>query len=253
MGASKQKWSRSRVLLGSKVVVVVPAFCEEAHVAKVIATMPPFVDAVVLVDDGSPDGTGARAREVGDPRLVIERHPSRRGVGAALTTGYRRALALTSSPTDALCVMAGDGQMRADELVSVATPVVAGVADYVKGDRFRDPTVRRSMGLPRWTGGQAFTRLTSLAIGQRVSDSQCGFTALSRGAALSLDLEGLWPSFGYPNDLLGQVAARGLRIAEVPVTPVYGDETSKLRLRHLPPILWLIGRAAIRRRARPAP
>lgn len=236
------------MLAGSRVVVVVPAFLEEAHVANVIATMPSFVDSIVLVDDGSVDRTSERARSVGDTRLYIERHPQRRGVGAALTTGYRRALMLTERPTDALCVMAGDGQMRPDELEAVALPVVRGLADYVKGDRFGDPAVRRSMGMPRWIGGQVFTRLTSAAIGQRISDSQCGFTALARGAALQLDLDGLWPSFGYPNDLLGQLAARNLRVAEVPVTPTYGAETSKLRLRHLPPIFWLIGRAALRRR-----
>lgn len=241
------------MLEGSRVVVVVPAFREEAHVAKVVATMPRFVDAIVLVDDGSPDRTSERATAVGDARLVIERHPARRGVGAALITGYRRALALTSAPTDALCVMAGDGQMNADELEPVTLPIVRGVADYVKGDRFGDPTVRRSMGWPRWIGGQVFTRLTSLAIGQRISDSQCGFTALARGAAVRLDLDGLWPSFGYPNDLLGQLAARDLRVAEVPVTPTYGEEISKLRLRHLPPIFWLIGRAAVRRRVRRVP
>lgn len=237
------------MLSGSRVVVVVPAFREEAHVAGVVATMPPFVDSIVLVDDGSPDLTSERALSIGDPRLVIERHDRRRGVGAALTTGYTRALTLTERPTDALCVMAADGQMDPDELESVALPIVRGLADYVKGDRFTDPAVRASMGMPRWVGGQVFTRLTSAAIGQPISDSQCGFTALSRGAATQLDLVGLWPSFGYPNDLLGQLAARRLRVQEVPVRAIYGAEISKLRLRHLPPIFWLIGRAAVRRRS----
>jgi len=138
--------------------------------------------------------------------------------------------------------------MDPDDLERVARPIVLGDADYVKGDRFGDPTVLRSMGLPRWIGGQVFTRLTSAAIGQRISDSQCGYTALARGAALAVDLEGLWPGFGYPNDLLGQLKALDLRVAEVPVRPVYGDEVSKLRLRHLPSIFYLIGRAAVRRR-----
>ena len=210
--------------------------------------MPAFVDAIVLVDDGSPDRTSQHASEVGDPRLRIERHLTRRGVGAAIVTGYKTALTLTGRPTDAICVMAGDGQMDPNELESVALPVVRGAADYVKGDRFGDPTVRGSMGLPRWIGGQIFTRLTSAAIGQRISDSQCGFTALSRAAAVGLDLDRLWPSFGYPNDLLGQLTARHFRIREVPVTPIYGEEKSKLRFRHLPPIFYLIGRAALRRR-----
>jgi hypothetical protein len=146
--------------------------------------------------------------------------------------------------------MAADGQMDPNELEAVTLPIVRGVADYVKGDRFTDPTVRRSMGMPRWIGGQVFTRLTSAAIGQRISDSQCGFTALGRAAALRVDLGGLWTGFGYPNDLLGQLAALDLRIHEVPVRAIYGSETSHLRLRHLPPIFWLIGRAALRRRRR---
>src|SRR4051812_41304734 len=149
------------MLSGSRVVVVVPAFQEEARVGLVVATMPAFVDAIIVVDDGSPDRTTQRAREVGDPRLFVERHPQRRGVGAALTTGYRRALELTDRPTDALCVMAGDGQMAPSDLESVALPIVRGLADYVKGDRFGDPSARSSMGLPRWIGGQVFTRLTA--------------------------------------------------------------------------------------------
>ncbi len=241
------------MLEGSRVVVVVPGFHEEAHVAGVVETMPGFVDAIIVVDDGSADRTGAVALEVGDPRVHLERHPRRRGVGAALTTGYRAALARTTGPTDALCVMAGDGQMDPNDLERVARPIVLGQADYVKGDRFGHAGVKRSMGLPRWIGGQVFTRLTAVAIGQTISDSQCGFTALARGAATQLDLEALWPGFGYPNDLLGQLKARHLRVTEVPVRPVYGTENSKLRLRHLPPILYLIGRAALRRRTGVSP
>ncbi|HSO34130.1 MAG TPA: glycosyltransferase family 2 protein [Labilithrix sp.] len=236
------------MLEGSRVVVVVPAFHEELHIGRVVETMPAFVDDILVVDDGSTDRTGTVALETGDERVHVEPHPRPRGVGAALTTGYQMALRRTQRPTDAICVMAGDGQMDPDDLERVALPVVRGEADYVKGDRFGDPTVRQSMGLPRWIGGQVFTRLTSAAIGQRISDSQCGYTALSRGAALRVDLDGLWPGFGYPNDLLGQLKALDLRVAEVPVRPVYGDEVSKLRLRHLPPIFYLIARAAVRRR-----
>jgi glycosyltransferase involved in cell wall biosynthesis len=235
------------VLEGSRVIVVVPAFCEAQHVAEVLNTMPEFVDTIVLVDDASTDQTQSVARATCCPRLVIATHPERRGVGAAIATGYRIALAHTTSRTDALCVMAGDGQMDPADLQRVAEPVVRNEADYVKGDRFVNADVRKSMGLPRWVGGQVFSRLTALAIGEPIHDSQCGFTALARSAATLIDLDGLWPSFGYPNDLLGQIKARRLRISEVPVRPVYGDETSKLRLRHLPPIFYLIARAGVRR------
>jgi len=229
------------------IAVVVPAYQEEAHVGRVIRTMPSFVDHIIVIDDASLDRTSEVARRAGDARVRIIRHSRRRGVGAAIATGYSAALALTSHAEDAIAVMAGDGQMAPGDLAAVVDPVIEGTADYVKGDRFGEPGVRRAMGLPRWIGGQVFSRLTSLAVGQPISDSQCGFTAISRRAILSLDLPGLWPSFGYPNDLLGQLGARGARLRQVPVQPIYGSEISKLRLRHLPPIFFLIARAAARR------
>lgn len=243
------------MLEGSSVIVVVPAFEEELHVGRVLRTMPAFVDRIIVVDDASGDGTSAVVRryaaEVAREKVVLLRHERRRGVGAALKTGYRHALSSRTSDargTDALCVMAGDGQMHPDDLRAVALPVVRGEAAYVKGDRFAMPGVRRAMGTSRWIGGQVFSRLTGWATKTPISDSQCGFTALSRSAAETIDLDGLWPSFGYPNDLLGQLAACALAVREVPVRPLYGTETSKLRLRHLPPIFFLIARAAVRRR-----
>jgi glycosyltransferase involved in cell wall biosynthesis len=214
--------------------------------------MPAFVDLVLVVDDGSGDRTSEEARAVGDARVRVLRHPRRRGVGAAIATGYRAALAETTHPRDAIAVMAGDGQMDPDDLERVVAPIVKGEADYVKGDRFGARETRASMGLPRWVGGQVFSRLTGMAIGRPIHDSQCGYTAIARHAVSLIDLDGLWPSFGYPNDLLGQLAERRMRIAEVPVRAVYGAERSKLRLRHLPPIFFLVARAALRRR-RPGP
>jgi glycosyltransferase involved in cell wall biosynthesis len=229
------------------VVVVVPAFQEEAHIGAVLRTMPIFVDHIVVVDDASTDRTSEVARTLGDPRVQLLRHDRRSGVGAAIASGYKAALAVTTHPDDAIAVMAGDGQMSPDDLELVALPILTGAADYVKGDRFGEPGVRGTMGFPRWLGGQVFSRLTSLAIGVSISDSQCGFTAISRRALAAIDLPGLWPSFGYPNDLLGQLGVLRARVREVPVRAIYGSEISKLRLRHLPPIFFLIARAAARR------
>lgn len=221
--------------------VVVPAFEEALHIGHVIATMPRFVDAIYVVDDASGDGTQEAALSCGDPRVKVIRHDCRKGVGAAISTGYAAAR------EDAIAVMAGDGQMAPEDLAAVVMPIVRDQADYVKGERFWHRAVRGKMGFPRWIGGQVFSRLTSLAIGQPITDSQCGYTAISRRAMAALDLPGLWPSFGYPNDLLGQLAARGFRIREVPVQPVYGEEKSKLKLRHLPPFFFIIARAGLRR------
>lgn len=237
-------------MFGVTVVVVVPAFEEEARIAKVIRGMPPEVDHVVVVDDASRDRTAEAAGEVGDARVVVISHANNRGVGAAIATGYRRGIALTERARDVLVVMAGDGQMDPRDMPSLVEPVARGAADYVKGCRFDWPEAGAIMPRGRLLGGHAFSWLTSRAIGVPVRDSQCGYTALSRAAAMRLDLDGLWPGYGYPNDLLGQIAERGLTIAEAPVRPVYGDEVSRLRLRHLPRIAALVARAWVRRRSR---
>ncbi len=214
--------------------------------------MPSFVDEVVVVDDHSRDDTAARARTFagrgqGHPRITVIEHAANRGVGAAIVTGYRWALAQSGSARDAFAVMAGDGQMDPADLAAVVDPVIAGLAGYVKGNRFLQAETRHAMPAARRIGGMVFSRLTAGAIGVPVDDSQCGYTAIARDACASLDLDGLWPRFGYPNDLLGQLAVRQVRLAEVPVRAIYADELSKLRARHTVAIAALVGRAFLRR------
>ena len=235
------------MLLGARVVVVVPAYDEGPRILRVVSTMPAFVDHVVVVDDASRDDTRERAKAALDPRVEVITHAENRGVGAAIATGYRRALTLTSSPRDAFAVMAGDGQMAPSDLAGVVGPVARGEADYVKGNRFLAPDVRRVMPWARRWGGAAFSHATSWATGLAVTDTQCGYTALARGACAKLDLDDLWPRYGYPNDLLGQLARRKLRVREVPVRPIYGDEKSGLRAWHAATITWLVARAWARR------
>jgi glycosyltransferase involved in cell wall biosynthesis len=199
------------------------------------------------VDDASRDETKEAALAVRDPRVEIVGHTKNRGVGAAIVTGYVAAQRYTDHPSAAFVVMAGDDQMDPKDLPALVRPIAEGRADYVKGCRFSWPDARGEMPLLRWLGGWGFSLLTSLAIGARVRDSQCGYTALSNAASRRLDLPGLFPGYGYPNDLLGQVVAEGLRFVEVPVRPVYRDEVSRLKLRHLPTIGCLVGRSWVRR------
>lgn len=227
--------------------VVVPAFLEAKLIARTLADIPASVARVVVVDDASTDDTAAAVLAANDPRVTLVRHRSNAGVGAAIVSGYRELLKTPGQPNDAFAVMAGDGQMHPADLDTVVGPIHRGEADYVKGNRFLDPEVRRTMPPARYAGGQMFSLLTSLAVGRRVRDTQCGYTALSRAAAAQLDLGALWPRYGYPNDLIARVLEAGLRLQEVPVRAVYRDEVSKLRLRHLPPIAGILLRAAMRR------
>jgi len=255
---------------GRVVAVVIPACNEADKIAATIRSVPGFVDHVIVVDDGSGDATAAIARRMARRaagrerggaaaagRIEVIAHARNRGVGAAITTGYARALALGAHAT---AVMAGDGQMDPADLPQLLAPVVAGRADYAKGNRFVWPGAGRTMPHVRRLGGGVLSWLTRLASGYRhVGDSQCGYTVASRHALLTIGAD-LWPRYGYPNDLLTRLAAARVRVVDVPVRPVYGPGwRSGLRpTRVMLPIAWLLVRGAVRRlRARwvsaPAP
>lgn len=228
-------------------MVVVPAHREHSRLPRVLDTMPADVDSIIVVDDASDDGTFDVARRHGDPRVVALRHDRNRGVGAAIATGYAHALASPGDPRDAFVVMAGDGQMDGRDLPGLVAPIARGEAGYVKGNRFAWPKARETFPAGRWFGGHVFSRLTSAALAMPIHDSQCGFTAISREACSRVRLESLWPRFGYPNDLLSLLSREHVRIAEVPVRPVYAGERSELRLWHLPVIAGVVARARWRR------
>jgi glycosyltransferase involved in cell wall biosynthesis len=233
--------TRASVLTAKRIAVVIPAYCEARLIGRTLSTLPPFVDAIYVVDDGSPDGTSGAALEVADPRLHVIRHGENLGVGAAIVTGYRAALA---GQADVVAVMAGDAQMDPADLPAVLGPVVAGSADYVKGNRFLSRE-RRNMPWIRRVAGKLLSSVTRAASGLRVDDCQCGYTAVSRHALSLLPLGELWHGFGYPNDLLMLLAQSGLRVREVMVRPVYADEQSGVRPWHAAVILALILRRSL--------
>jgi len=227
------------------VAVVVPACDEEERVGRVIATMPSRVARIVLVDDGSRDATVARAASVGDPRLVIVSHDVRRGVGAAIESGYRRAF---DDGADVVVVMAGDAQMDPDDLERLLAPVASGAAGYAKGNRLDHPRAARDMPFVRRLAGSVLSRLTSIATGMHVRDSQCGYTAIDRDSWGSLSRAPLWSSYGYPNDVLVRLARAGVAVRDVPVRPVYVGKRGGMRARHaLLVVPYVIARALVRR------
>jgi dolichol-phosphate mannosyltransferase len=223
---------------GAKVAVIVPAYQEERIIGRMLGKLPPCVDQIYVVDDASTDGTAAQARGLGDPRITLLRHRENRGVGAAIVTGYERALA---DGSDLLVVMAADDQMDPDDLPPLLDAVRGGVADYAKGNRFIHPDVVR-MPRRRRLGSMFLSALTRSATSLQVDDCQCGFTVLTASAARRLPLSEMWPGYGYPNDILGMLADAGCEVAEVPVRAVYADEESGLRLHHVFTIAAVIAR-----------
>lgn len=237
------------MLDGSKIAVVIPSYNEARWIGETVSTVPDFVDDIIVVDDASADDTSECAARAGGARLTIVRHAENRGVGAAIMSGYRAA---RERGAEVVAVMAGDGQMHPDDLRHVVEPVARSCFDYVKGNRLHHPDVLSTMPLGRLAAGFVLGWLTGLAIGQPgLSDSQCGYTAISASAIDALDLDAIWPRYGYPNDLLGEIARAGLSIGEVQVRPVYRGEASGVRPWHVATVTFLIARAALRRAVAP--
>jgi glycosyltransferase involved in cell wall biosynthesis len=226
------------------IVAIVPALNEAERIGAVVASMPARVDRILVVDDGSTDGT---ARAAAGPRVEVLTHARRRGVGAAIASGCLRARELDA---DVAVVLAGDGQMDPRDLDAVIGPVLAGRADLVKGNRLQWPSGALAFPLPRLLGVVAFAAATRVATGLSIDDAQCGYVAFSSRALAEIPWRELWNSFGYPNDLLSRAARLGLLIDEVPVRPIYAGEQSKLRLRHLPGIGFVLARALLARATR---
>jgi glycosyltransferase involved in cell wall biosynthesis len=239
---------------GHLIAVVIPAFNEADKIVATIRSVPGFVDHVIVVDDGGRDATAALARRAarrasrrGGGRVEVIVHAQNRGVGAAIATGYARALALGA---DATAVMAGDGQMDPADLPRLLAPVVDGAADYAKGNRFAWPGGWRQMPAVRLAGSVALSWLTRAASGYwRLFDSQCGYTVASRRALEAIGPARMFPRYGYPNDLLARLGAAGARVVDVPVRPVYGPAwRSGLRPSRVAlPLAWLLLRAFVSR------
>jgi glycosyltransferase involved in cell wall biosynthesis len=223
------------VFSATRVAVVVPAYNEERLIESTLARIPELVDAVYVVDDASSDGTWSKLGQVSDPRVRRIRHRHNRGVGAAIVSGYYRAL---HDGNQIIAVMAGDAQMDPTDLPALLQPIARGEASYVKGNRFRHAEARMPR-LRRWAG-KALAAVTRTFTGLAVDDTQCGYTALAAQCAEALPLDGLWPRYGYPNDLLGLLAEGGFNVVEVPVRPVYAGESSGIRPWHAALIVGLI-------------
>jgi glycosyltransferase involved in cell wall biosynthesis len=196
-----------------KTVVVIPAHNEQRFIGSVVLQARKYVDAVVVVDDGSIDATADIAEAAG---AIVVRHPRNLGKGAALNTGFHEARKIGA---EAVVVMDGDGQHQAEEIPTVARPVLEGKADMVVGSRFL--RIEGHVPYVRGLGLRAITTLSNLGSGLPLSDSQTGFRAFSKEALQGISFR----AGGFSVESEMQFLARQLRLRtiEVPVSCSYRD------------------------------
>jgi len=193
-------------------VALVPAFNEEANVGRVIDEIRAFDPSldVVVVDDGSYDGTAEVAHEHG---ATVVRLPFNLGIGGAVQTGFRFAF---EHGYDLAVRVDGDGQHDPSQLDRILAPVVAGEADIAVGSRFAGDRDGYRSSRSRRVGIRLLAWVVSRIVGRRVTDTTSGFQALNRRA---IELFAHDYPHDYPEvEATIMVSRHRLRSVEVPVS-----------------------------------
>src|SRR5213595_465793 len=223
-----------------RVAVVVPAHDEEKLIAETVRSIPGFVDRILIVDDASRDKTAEVVRGLEDPRVELIVHERNLGVGAAIITGYKRAL---EERIDVTAVMAADAQMDPGDLETLVAPVARREVDYAKASRLFTGQAWEVIPRYRYLGNAFLSLMTKIASGYwHVADSQSGYTAISLEMLELLDLDRIYQRYGFPNDMLVHLNVWNARVRDYPSRPIYGvGERSGIRLRKVvPTISWLL-------------
>lgn len=218
--------SEIATMTAARVAVVIPAFRVARHIEKVIRAIPALVSEIIVVDDASPDDTAQIVGGLGDPRVHLLRHERNGGVGAAMITGYRRALELG---VDIVVKMDGDDQMDPQYLVPLLAPLLTGEADYTKGSRFFYTRQLRQMPLLRRAGNLTLSFLTKASSGYwDVFDPTNGYTAAHRGVLEALDWSNVDRRWFFETSMLIELSLERAVVRDVQIPARYAGERSSL-------------------------
>jgi glycosyltransferase involved in cell wall biosynthesis len=212
--------------------VVVPAYNAEIHLASVIerieGTRLPELSSIVVVNDGSADGSAAlvRALSAKNPRIELVDRAQNGGYGAAMKDGLERARERGHSTV--ACIHA-DGQYSPEVLPALLEQLVARQLDLLQGSRVASGTaLSGGMPLYKFVGNALLNRLENYTLGLGLSDYHSGYLVYGARALATLPFRSLSDSFDFDLEVIASARARGLRVAEAPIPTHYGDEISYL-------------------------
>ena len=191
--------------------VIIPAHNEAENLPDTLAQIPASQInnlRVIVVDDGSTDGTGDIAQRNGVDLVV--RHERNRGLGAALRTGLEAAREIDAR---AAIYIDADGEYPPSQIPDLLAPIEADEADYVLGSRYMGGI--KGQSLMRRMGNIVFTGLLSIAAGRRITDGQTGFRAFSRRA---LECAEIIHDYNYAQVLTLDLLKKGMKMKEVPIS-----------------------------------
>ena len=210
------------------IAAVIPCYRVESEIQSVLRSVPSYIRHIIVVDDASPDSTAdlVTACSKEDDRILLLHHPSNRGVGGAMVTGYRRALELEAQ---IVVKIDGDGQMDVAYLPRLLQPLIEGKADYTKGNRFRDFKSLQKMPFIRRVGNMGLAFLAKAATGYwHMFDPTNGFNAIRAEALAELPLEAIDRTYFFETSMLANLYLIGAVVKDVPMPARYRGEVSSL-------------------------
>lgn len=198
--------------------ILIPSYNEADTIGGIVKTLKDRGLTVYVVDDGSADDTASEAASNG---AIVIRHQANKGKGAALKTGFARAL---SDGFGSILIMDGDDQHDAGDIDNFVKKMESSGADMVIGNRMSD-----TLNMPRLriNVNKLMSYIISKICGQYIPDTQCGFRLIKAGLLRSIELES--SNYDTESELIIKAAKKGFKIASVPVKTVYRNETSKIR------------------------
>ncbi len=213
-----------------KIAVVIPCYNVKRHILAVIADIPLFVHCIFVIDDACPEGSGKWVeKHCLDTRVKVITHTKNKGVGGATITGYRAALAAEMAM---VVKLDGDGQMNPRKIKALIQPIVAGKADYTKGNRFF--YLKEIFVMPKWRllGNSLLSFISKISSGYwSVFDPTNGFTALHCEALKYLPLDKISERYFFESDMLFRLNTLSAVVIDVPMVAKYGQEKSNLKIK----------------------
>jgi len=195
-----------------RTVAVIPAYNEGTRIANVVTSVMRYADAVVVVDDGSADGTGPAAAAAG---ATVVTHRSNCGAGAATMTGIEAARRMGA---EAIITIDADEQHDPKDIPELLKPLREGRADIVFADRFAKknniPFIRRFFNV-------LGNIVTVFATGKWLSDSQCGYKAFGPRAIRDVDLK--MSGFEFCTEIVRESVRHKWILVQVPIKVVYSE------------------------------
>jgi len=209
-----------------KLVVLIPALNEERVIGSVIKAIPRKIAGVgkvevLVLDDGSTDRTVEKSRKAGANKIVS--HQKNLGLGIAFQDGIWEALKMGA---DVIVNIDADGQFNPEDIPKIVEPILNGKADVTTCTRFKDAALMPKMPWVKRFGNGLFTKLVNFLTKSNFTDTQCGFRAYTKEAALRMNLFG---KFTYTQESLMDLIQKGMRIEEVPCK-VAGERQGKSRV-----------------------